>query len=108
MPVRLAVLLHLESESNGNLIMVRISESGSSDGIQAIRLEGRVVGPCVTEVQTYCQRILSQGLTLTIDMSEVSFLDRKGVGLFRELIAQQVRLLNCSPFLNELLKPAAL
>jgi hypothetical protein len=41
-------------------------------------------------------------------MAEVSFLDRKGVGLFRELIAQQVRLLNCSPFLNELLKPAAL
>jgi anti-anti-sigma regulatory factor len=90
------------------LIMVRISESGSSDGIQAIRLEGRVVGPCVAEVQTYCQRILSQGLTLTIDMAEVSFLDRKGVGLFRELIAQEVRLLNCSPFLNELLKPVAL
>lgn len=87
--------------------MVRISESGSSDGIQAIRLEGRVVGPCVTEVQTYCQRILSQGLTLTIDMAEVSFLDGSGVGLFRDLMSQQVRLLNCSPFVNELLKPAA-
>jgi hypothetical protein len=87
--------------------MVRISESGSSDGIQAITLEGSVVGPCVTEVQTYCQRILSQGLTLTIDMAEVSFLDGRGVGLFRDLMSQQVRLLNCSPFVNELLKPAA-
>jgi anti-anti-sigma regulatory factor len=88
--------------------MVRISESGSSDGIQAIRLEGRVVGLCVPEVQRYCQRILSQGMTLTIDMGGVSFLDGEGVGLFRELIGQQVRLLNCSPFLNELLKPAVL
>lgn len=87
--------------------MVRISESGSSDGTQAIRLEGRVVGPCVTEVQTYCQRILSQGLTLTIDMAEVSFLDGMGVGLLRDLMSRQVRLLNCSPFVNELLKPAA-
>lgn len=88
--------------------MVRISEFSSSDGNQGIKLEGRVVGPCVTEVERYCQRILSQGMTLTIDMGEVSFLDREGVGLFRELIGQRVRLFNCSPFLNELLKPAAL
>ena len=88
--------------------MVRISESGSSNGIRTVKLEGRVEGPCVTEVQTYCQRILSQGRTLTIDMAEVSFLDSRAVGLFRELMSQQVRLLNCSPFLNELLKPAGL
>ena len=73
-----------------------------------MKLEGHVVGPCVTEVQTYCQRILSQGLTLTIDMSEVSFLDSRAVGLFRDLMSQRVSLLNCSPFLNELLKPAGL
>ena len=89
-------------------MMVRISESGLSDGIRTVKLEGRVVGPCVTEVQTYCQRVLSQDLTLTIDMADVSFLDRSGVGLFKELMSQQVHLLNCSPFLNELLKSAAL
>ena len=87
--------------------MVRISESDSSDGNRSVMLEGRVVGQCVTEVQTYCQRILSQGLTLTIDMAEVSFLDRSGVGLFRDLMSREVRLLNCSPFLNELLKATA-
>jgi anti-anti-sigma regulatory factor len=89
-------------------MMVRISEYGSSDGNRVVKLEGRVVGPSVTEVQTYCEGILSQGLTLTIDMAEVSFLDRSGVGLFQDLMSQQVRLLNCSPFLNELLKSAAL
>ena len=68
-------------------------------------MEGQVVGLCVTEVQRYCQGILAQGLTLTIDMAEVSFVDRSGVDLFRELMSQHVRLLNCSPFLNELLKP---
>jgi len=88
--------------------MVRISEYSGSDGKRTVKLEGRVVGPCVSEVQAYSQGILSQGLTLTIDMAEVSFLDRSGVGLFRELMSQQVRLLNCSPFLNELLKSAAL
>ena len=88
--------------------MVRISEYGASDGNRIVKLEGRVVGPCVTEVQSYCQGILAQGLMLTIDTAEVSFLDKSGVNLFRELMGQRVRLLNCSPFLNELLKPAAL
>jgi len=41
-------------------------------------------------------------------LAEVSFLDTKGIGLFRDLMSQQVRLLNCSPFVNELLKPAVL
>ena len=68
--------------------MVRISEYGASDGNRMVKLEGRVVGPCVTEVETYCQGILSQGLTLTIDMAEVSFADGRGVGLFRELMSQ--------------------
>lgn len=87
--------------------MVRISEDGSSHGNRVVRLEGRVAGSSVAQVQMYCQGILAQGLTLTIDMAEVSFLDRSGVGLFKELMSQQVRFLNCSPFLNELLKPAA-
>ncbi len=88
--------------------MVRISEYGSANGNRIVKLEGRVMGSCVTEVQMYCQGILSQSLTLTIDMAEVSFLDRRGVGLFKELMSQNVRLISCSPFLNELLKSAAL
>jgi len=87
--------------------MLRISENGASDGKKVVKLEGRVVGACVTEVQVYCEAILSQGQRLTIDMAGVSFLDRNGVELFRQLATQNVLLSNCSPFLNELLKPAA-
>jgi anti-anti-sigma regulatory factor len=98
----------VQSEEKGNLTMIRISEHGSSDGNRVVRLEGRVVGRSVAEVQTFCQEILSQGLALTIDMAEVSFLDKSAVGLFKKLKGQQVRLLNCSPFLSELLKSAPL
>jgi formate hydrogenlyase transcriptional activator len=43
-----------------------------------------------------------------IDMAEVSFLDRSGVDLFTRLMKQRVDLLNCSPFVSELLKPVTL
>ena len=86
--------------------MVRISEHGERNGIRVVKLEGRVVGPSVTEVEAYCQTILSQGFRFCVDMAEVSFLDRSGVNLFRELSGHGVQLLGCSPFVNELLKPA--
>lgn len=95
------------NESMENFEMVRISEDGSSDGNRVVRLEGRVAGSAVEQIQSYCQGILARGLTLTIDMADVSFLDRNGVELFKQLMNLHVRLLNCSPFVTELLKPAA-
>jgi anti-anti-sigma regulatory factor len=88
--------------------MVRISEENSSDGKRVVKLEGKVAGSSVEQVESYCLGILAQGLSLTIDMAEVSFLDGRGVRLFKELMSQKVRLLNTSPFLNELLKSTAL
>jgi anti-anti-sigma regulatory factor len=88
--------------------MVRISENGTSGRHRVVRLEGKVVGSCVAQVESYCQGILSQGHTLAIDMAEVSFLDRSGVDLFIRLMKQRVDLLNCSPFVSELLKPVTL
>jgi anti-anti-sigma regulatory factor len=88
--------------------MVRISEKKSLDGKRVVKLEGTVVGSSVEQVESFCRGVLAQGLPLTIDMAEVSFLDARGVRLFKELLSQKVRLLNSSPFLNELLKSAAL
>jgi len=86
--------------------MVRISEYGERNGVKIVKLEGRVAGLSVPEVESYCQAILAQGLPFSVDMAEVSFLDRKGINLFRELSGRGVQLLGCSPFVNELLKPA--
>ena len=84
--------------------MLRIVESElPSDGVVA-RLEGQMRGPWVDEVRTYCERLLEDGRVLTLDVEDVSFLDRDGVSLLRQLTARGVRLVNRSPFLAELLR----
>lgn len=87
--------------------MLKISESVGQDGGTIVKLEGQVTGAWVTEVREYCRRLLDTGLLLTLDVGEVSFLDSKGVALFKELRMRRVTLVNCDPFLTELLKTAA-
>ena len=87
--------------------MVKISEVPAVNGKKIIKLEGQVVGPSVTEVETFCHRFLEKEGSLTIDVGDVLYLDRSGVTLFKDLLARQVKLINCNPFLTELLRSAA-
>ena len=87
--------------------MLRITEENSNGKAARMRLEGQVVGAYVTEVQKSCENLLNAGRSLALDMGEVSFVDRDGLALFRELIGRHVSLVNCSPFLTEQLKEDA-
>ena len=84
--------------------MLRITESALSDNGTTLILEGQVIGPWVAEVRKSCDPFLTNGHQLKLNLAEVSFVDRDGVILFQELMAHQVTLLNCSPFLKEQLK----
>lgn len=86
--------------------MLRISEVGLLDDATTLRLEGEMVGARVEEVRQVIEKSLLAGLRLTLDLSELLFVDRDGVALFRELAGQQVEFINCSPFLSEQLKDA--
>ena len=87
--------------------MLRISDEQSAGNKRVVKLEGSVSASSVAQVEFYCQQILTEGITLTIDMSDVSFLDRSGVDLFARLLSHGVQLDNCSPFVSELLKQVA-
>lgn len=76
----------------------------AKEGSATLRLEGQVVGPWVEEVKRSCESIFSKGSRLTLDLSDVFFVDRNGVELFRSLRGRQVELLNCSPLVATLLK----
>ena len=69
-----------------------------------LRLEGRVIGPWVDELRRSCEPVLASGARLTLDLFEVSFIDRDGIDLFRSLREREVALTNCSPFVAEQLK----
>lgn len=87
--------------------MVKISELPTANGNKVVKLEGQVVGTSVTEVETFCRRFLEKEGSLTIDVGEVLYLDRNGVNLFKDLLARQVKLVNCNAFLTELLRSTA-
>ena len=66
-----------------------------------VRLEGRLVGAWVDEVRRACEPFLGNGADLTVDFSRVSFVDRDGVALCRQLRRGRAALQNCSPFVKE-------
>ena len=84
--------------------MLKIELMETAGGQPTLRLEGRVIGPWGEEVRRSCEPVLARGAKLALDLSEVSFVDRDGVALFRNLSRQRVALLNCSPFVAEQLK----
>jgi anti-anti-sigma regulatory factor len=84
--------------------MLRISQKENAHGCVALRLEGELAGPWVTEVGRVCSGIVNGEQPLSIDMKEVTFVDREGVRLLSNLLAQTVELKRCSPFLCEQLR----
>ena len=84
--------------------MLRISPMDSLEGTVTLRLEGRAIGPWVTELRRACEQVLASGCKLTLDLSDVSFFDRNAVEFAHSLRKHDVALLNCSPFIAEQLK----
>jgi anti-anti-sigma regulatory factor len=84
--------------------MLKIVPIQQDTGHPALRIEGKVVGPWVKELSRACEILLAAGNPLSIDLSEVSFLDREGIALLRALQDQQVALRGTSPFVAEQLR----
>jgi len=85
----------------GNNAMLKIDVADQARQGTTVRLEGRMVGPWVEELQRVCESYLGNGLALTLDFAGVSFIGREGVALCRALRQSQVSFTNCSPFLKE-------
>lgn len=84
--------------------MLRITPVESNRGAVTLLVEGRVVGRWVEALRLSCERVLASGVTLTLDLSGVSFVERGAVELFRNLRKRHVSVLNCSIFVAEQLK----
>ena len=88
--------------------MLKISDTQTSEGNVVLKLEGRIVGPWVGELERASERILDAGRSLKLDLVDVSYVDREGAALLRKFKRRRIVLEGCSPFLTEELKePAA-
>ncbi len=87
--------------------MLRISENNASPELVTLLLEGQVSQHWVEVTREVCEQALEKSEQLTLDLAGVTFADRSGVALLRELQRRQVKLINGSPFLREQLKDTA-
>jgi anti-anti-sigma regulatory factor len=84
--------------------MLRILEEKTTDNSTILRLDGRIVGQWVEVLRESCEQVFQSNGDVTLDLTGVSFADHDGVRLLRQLDQRQVRLINCSQFLQEQMK----
>jgi ABC-type transporter Mla MlaB component len=82
--------------------MLRIHRTGH-DGDDGFVLEGKLVGPWVTECRAVLARAAADGAAPHLDLSAVHFADPAGIALLEELEAAG-RIRARSPFLAALLQ----
>jgi anti-anti-sigma regulatory factor len=85
--------------------LLRITVVESSSEAVRLRVEGRLTGRWVEELRRTCDlQGLSDGIRLTLDLSDVSFADAAGIELLKELRIGQITLLSTSSLVAEQLK----
>jgi anti-anti-sigma regulatory factor len=88
--------------------MLRVTVVESSSETVRLRVEGRVAAGWVEELRKSCEvHALSDGIRLTLDLADVSFVDSSGIEFLKQLRVRCVTLLNPSPFVAEQLKDVA-
>ena len=83
--------------------MLRITRLEGHDSISTLRLEGKLLGPWVTELARSCNELPCPPNRLRLDLSAVTFVDGPGVALLRDLLARGATLAACSRLVAELL-----
>ena len=83
--------------------MLRITHAQGHDSISTLRLEGKLLGPWVTELARSRNELPCSPGCLRLDLSAVTFVDEPGVALLRDLIGRGATLAACSGLVAELL-----
>ena len=84
--------------------MLKISQVEPVNHSVTLRLEGRIIGPWVTELSQTCEQVLVSGRPLTLQLADVEFMDGGGVALLTALRSRGVSITDLPPFIAEQLK----
>ena len=88
---------------NERSTVLRITHARGNDSIWVLRLEGKLLGPWVTELARSCNEFSCSPDCLRLDLSAVTFVDGPGLALLRDLIGRGATLVASSGLVAELL-----
>lgn len=80
-------------------MMLRISADEAVGEPILLRLDGQITGQWVKLLRGTCEAWLKNGSRVVVDLKNVSFADREGIELLRNLGDRGVEILNALPFI---------
>lgn len=84
--------------------MLKITETSKDEKTVTLRLDGKVVGVWVSDLERQCMYYRDEeNKTVVLDFSGVTFIDNKGVRMLEKIKDERVKIVNCSLFTGALL-----
>jgi hypothetical protein len=87
--------------------MLRLTRTTRLPNEVVLMLEGQIVAEWVGLLEAECQQLLGTDQLLLLDLSGVSYIDRRAARLLRALSARSVQLIHCPPLVAELVREDA-
>jgi anti-anti-sigma regulatory factor len=87
--------------------MVRLTRTTRLPHEVVLVVEGQIVAEWVGLLEEECRKLLGTDQRVLLDLAGVSYIDRRGARLLRDLAAQSVMLINCPPLVDELVREDA-
>jgi hypothetical protein len=87
--------------------MLRLTRTTQQADEVVLVLEGQIIGEWVELLEAECLELLSTQRKLSLDLANVSYLDRRAVALLGRMAARSVNLVNCPPLVDELVREDA-
>lgn len=82
--------------------MLRITSREGEAASVTLKVEGRIVAPWGSVLESECRAHIEAGRRVALDLSDVSYVDTRGANLLRRLASESVELTNCSSLITQL------
>ena len=87
--------------------MLRLTRTNRHPDEIVLVLEGQLIGAWVGLLEEECVQLLLTERRVLLDLASVTFVDRRGARLLRDLAERTAGLINCPPLVKELVKEDA-
>lgn len=85
--------------------MLRITETSQDEKAVTLRIDGKVVGTRVSELEELCLHHRDKkNKIVVLDFGGVSFIDSSAVRMLGKIKDERIKITNCSPFIRSLLR----
>ena len=83
--------------------MLRVTTTDERSTTVKLKVEGRIAAEWTDVLERECRVRLQQRRSVLLDLSGVTFVDRSGVELLKSFSREDIEIINCSAFIEDLL-----